>query len=263
MCFRCPSKIGLGLVLSILPCLAAQGVLSVCADPNNMPFSNEQRQGFENKLAELVAGELGEQIQYTWWSQRKSFIRNSLDAGRCDVLMGIPTALGAVTATQPYYRSTYVFVSRHDRNLHVTSLDDPRLRQWRIGIHVVGDDYAPPAGALARRGIAANVAGFSLFGRYGEKDPPRKLVDAVARGDVDVGIVWGPFAGYFARCENVALEIVPVSPAMFLGVPFTYEISMGVRKGDEALKTKLDKVLESESQAIQQILAEYGVPQVH
>ncbi|MBV9764234.1 MAG: substrate-binding domain-containing protein [Acidobacteriaceae bacterium] len=237
--------------------------LRVCADPNNLPFSNEQGQGFENKLAELVSGKLGEQLQYTWWSERKSFIKNSLDAGRCDVVMGVPTALESVTATRPYYRSTYAFVSRHDRDLRVTSLDDARLTQLRIGIHVVGDDYAPPAVALARRGITQNIAGFSLFGEYGAPNPARKLIDAVARGDVDIAIVWGPFAGYFAQCEDTPLDIVPVAPSMFLGIPFTYEISLGVRKGDQALKTKLDSVLESESKKIQQILVQYGVPQVH
>ncbi len=260
MSFRCLSV----LAFIALPCIAAdQTALRVCADPNNMPFSNQQGQGFENRLAELVAGKLGAKLEYTWWSQRKSFIKNSLDAGRCDVIMGIPATLDAVTATKPYYRSTYVFVSRHDRALRVMSLDDPRFSEWRIGIHVVGDDYAPPAAALARRGVTANIVGFSLFGEYGEENPPRKIVDAVAHGDVDIAIVWGPFAGYFAKQEQVALDIVPVSPAMFLAVPFTYDISMGVRKGNDALKEQLDGVLEGESAAIQQILVQYGVPQIH
>ncbi len=252
-----------GFLLLALPCVAAdQAVLRVCADPNNMPFSNERRQGFENKLAELVAAKLGAKLQYTWWSQRKSFVKNSLDEGRCDALMGVPSALASVTATKSYYRSTYVFVSRHDRSLGIKSLDDPRMGQWRIGIHVVGDDYAPPAAALARRGITANISGFSLFGEYGERDPPRKIIDAVARGDIDLAIVWGPLAGYFAKCENTALDIAPVTPALFLGIPFTYDISIGVRKGNEALRAQMEQVLEAESGAIQQILLQYGVPQV-
>ncbi|MGA8026527.1 MAG: substrate-binding domain-containing protein [Bryobacteraceae bacterium] len=238
-----------------------QTVLRACADPNNMPFSNEQGQGFENKLAELISSKLGMKLEYTWWSQRKSFIKNSLDAGRCDVLLGIPTSLESVLATEPYYRSTYVFVSRRDRNLNIHSLADERLDHLRIGIHVVGDDYAPPAMALARRGVTANITGFSLFGEYGETDPPRKIIDAVARGEIDVAIVWGPLAGYFAKYADAPLDIVPVCPATFFGVPFTFEISMGVRKGDEALKAKLEPVLRNESAAIQQILIEYGVPQ--
>lgn len=259
MSFRCLSLV----FVAVLPCLAAeQRVLRVCADPNNMPFSNERGEGFENKLAEMIAGTLGARLEYTWWSERKSFIRNSLDQGRCDVVLGVPSTLDSITATRPYYRSTYVFVSRRDRNLNITSLDDPRLSNWRIGIHVVGDDYAPPAYALARRGITSNIVGFSLFGEFGEPNPPARLIDAVARGDLDVGIVWGPFAGYFAKSAKASLDVVPVSPAVFLAVPFTYDISVGVRKGNDALKTELDGAVENDSAAIQQVLLQYGVPQV-
>ncbi len=260
MFFRC---LRLALVAA-LPGLAADpGVLRVCADPNNLPFSNDQGKGFENKIAELIAGKLGDKLEYTWWSQRKSFIKNSLDQGRCDVLMGVPSTLQSITATKPYYRSTYVFVSRHDRALGITSLQDPRLEKCRIGIHVVGDDYAPPAAALARRGITANVVGFSLFGEYGQPNPPATIIDAVLRGDVDVAIVWGPLAGYFAKNASTPLDIVPVSPSVFLAVPFVYDISVGVHKGNQELKSELDNVLESESVPIEQILSQYGVPQVH
>jgi mxaJ protein len=259
MFFRCLSV----FLLAVLPGMAAEErVLRVCVDPNNMPFSNEQGQGFENKLAELIAGKLGAKLEYVWWSQRKSFVRNSLDEGRCDLIMGVPSSLSSVTATKPYYRSSYVFVSRHDRNLELTSLADPRLPEWRIGVPVVGDDYAPPAAALARRGITQNVIGFSLFGQYGEQSPPRKIIDAVANGEVDVAIAWGPLAGYFVNRETVALDVVPVSPPMFLSIPFTYDISAGVRKGNDTLRAEVDHVLESESGTVQQILAEYGVVQV-
>ena len=261
MRFPCLSLV---LLLVVSMAFAAdQPVLRICADPNNLPFSNEHGQGFENKLAELMAAGMGAKLEYTWWSQRKSFIKNTLDAGRCDVLMGVPTSLDSVEATKPYYRSTYVFVSRHDRNLRITSLDDPRFEQWRVGVHVVDDNLAPPAAALARRGITANVTGFSLFGAYGEANPPRKLIDAVANGTIDVAIVWGPFAGYFAKQEPVELDIVPVSPAMFLAVPFTFDVSAGVRKGDVGLKNQVNSVLEAQAPQIREILAEYGVPQVH
>lgn len=262
--FLSASRISVGsLLIAALPLLSsAQTVLRVCADPNNLPFSNDQDQGFENKLAELLAAKLGAKLEYTWWSERKSFLKNSLDAGRCDLVIGVPSSLASVSATQPYYRSTYVFVSRHDRHLQVASLDDPRLDEWRVGVHVVGDDYAPPAAALARRGITKNIVGFSLFGEYGEQNPPRKLIDAVANGNIDLAIVWGPFAGYFAKQENVALDIVPVSPPTFLAVPFTYDISAAVRKGNDALRAEVDRVLETESVAVDQILAEYGVPRV-
>ncbi len=251
-------------LICFLPLVAAgQNALRVCADPNNLPFSNQQGEGFENKLAELIAAKLNAKLEYTWWTQRKSFAKQSLDQGACDVVMGVPSSLPDVLATKPYYRSTYVFVSRHDRNLQITSLADPRLSDLRIGIHVVGDDYAPPAYALARRGITRNVVGFSLFGQYGEVNPPRKLIDAVDRGDLDLAIVWGPFAGYFGQASKARLDIVPVMPATFLGVPFAYNISAGVRKANETLAAQLDQILESESASIQEILAQYGVPQVH
>ncbi len=263
MSFRCLSVLAGLLLIVVLPVTAAdQPLLRVCADPNNLPFSNREGQGFENKLAEVLAAKLGEKLEYTWWIERKSFVKNSLEGGRCDVVMGLPTSLSSVATTRPYYRSTYVFVSRCDRKLHVTSLDDPRFTQWRVGVHVVGDDYAPPAAALARRGITKNVIGFSLAGEYGEQNPPRKLIDAVAHGDIDIALVWGPFAGYFAKQESVALDIAPISPATFLAVPFTYDISAGVRKGDETLRSALDKAIEANSEVIQEILDEYGVPEV-
>ncbi|MBV9405400.1 MAG: quinoprotein dehydrogenase-associated putative ABC transporter substrate-binding protein [Acidobacteriaceae bacterium] len=248
---------------AIASALAAdQPLLRVCADPNNLPFSNQQRQGFENKLAELFAAQLGAHLEYTWFAERKSFLKNSLDAGQCDLVVGVPGSLTSVDTTKPYYRSTYVFVARHDRNLGITSLNDPRLTDMKIGIHVVGDDYAPPAAALARRGITKNITGFSLFGEYGEANPPRKLIDAVARGDIDIAIAWGPFAGYFAREQSVPLDITPVSPAMFLAVPFTYDIAAAVRKGNTALKVQLDSVIAANSAAIHEILSDYAVPQV-
>lgn len=126
---------------------------------------------------------------------------------------------------------------------------------------MTGEDLAPPAYALAQRGTTRNVVGFSLFGAYGEENPPRKIVDAVERGDIDVAIVWGPFAGFFAQRAKTPLEITPVAPRIFFGVPFTYD--MAVRKGNDGLKDELNAVLERESAAIQGLLAQYGVPEVH
>lgn len=257
---RCLS---LGLMCALPFVAATQSTLRVCADPNNLPFSNQQGQGFENKLAELVAAKLDAKLEYTWWAQRKSFVKHSLDQGACDVIMGVPSSDPELLATKPYYRSTYVFLSRHDRNLHITSLADARLTELRIGIHVVGDDYAPPAYALARRGITRNIIGFSLFGEYAEPNPPRRLVAAVDKGEVDLAIVWGPFAGYFGQIAKAQLDIAPVTPATFFGVPFVYDIAAGVQKGNEALKVQLDQILESESAPIRQLLTQYGVPTVH
>jgi len=141
--------------------LAAQErKLRVCADPNNLPFSNEAGEGIENRLAELLAHDMHAQVEYTWWAERKSFLKNSLGAGLCDVVMGVPPELDTVSATRPYYTSTYVFVERQDRGLKIASLNDPRLQQLRIGIHLVGENYAPPAHLLATRGIARQLVGY-------------------------------------------------------------------------------------------------------
>ncbi len=259
MYFRCLRI----LLAGAFSCLAADpNTLRVCADPNNLPYSNEHGQGFENKLAQLLASSLDMTLEYTWWAQRKSFVRNSLNEGRCDVLMEVPSSLDSVEATRPYYRSSYVFVSRRDRDLQIKSLADPRLATWRIGIHVVGDDYAPPASALAARGITQKISGFSLFGAYGESDPSRKIIDAVERGAVDLAIVWGPIAGYFAKSAASPLVIQPVLPPAMNGIPFVFDMSIGVRKGDNARKAMLEAALTKDSAQIAAILAEYGVPQV-
>ncbi len=238
---------------------AAARMLRVCADPNNLPYSNRNQQGFENRIAELLARHLGAKIEYIWWAQRGNFLRDSLEAGRCDLWVGVPAGVDGAAVTRPYYTSSYVFVSRTDRALRVSSLFDERLERWRIGIHVVGNDYAPPARVLAQRGLSANLVPYSLFGRYGEKNPPARLLDAVAHGDVDVAIVWGPFAGFFAKRESTPLEILPVTPPSYLAVPFTYQISMGVRKAESKLEAELDGIIGRECAPIARILADYGI----
>jgi quinoprotein dehydrogenase-associated probable ABC transporter substrate-binding protein len=243
-------------------------LLRVCADPNNLPFSNRRLEGFENRIAGLMAREMGAEVAYTWWPQRRGFVRNTLNAGACDVVMGIPSSYELVLATRPYYRSTYVFVSRQDRHLGVRSFDDPLLRRLRIGVQLVGDDYAnaPPAHALAARGVIGNVHGYSVYGDYRQESPPAAVVEAVARGEVDVAVVWGPLAGWFARRQThrrIPLEIVPVSPQIDLPfLPFVFDISMGVRRGDTELKEKLDGILERKRSEIDAILDESGVPRV-
>ncbi len=251
------------LMLPVCLLAADSHVLRVCADPNNLPFSNEQGQGFENKLAELVASKLGDALEYTWWAERKSFVKNSLEAGRCDVIMGLPEGIDSAETTNPYYRSSYVFVSRRSDALHIDSLRDPRLARLRIGMHIVGEDYAPPAFVLARRGITQNISGYSLFGAYGEANPAGKIIEAVDRGEIDIAIVWGPFAGYFAKSATNPLDVVPVTPSTDLGIPLAYDIAMGVRKGDTALRAHLNEVIQGDAIEIQNILQQYGIPEVH
>ncbi|HEX4440600.1 MAG TPA: substrate-binding domain-containing protein [Thermoanaerobaculia bacterium] len=239
--------------------------LRVCADPNNLPFSNRRLEGFENKIADLLARDLGARVSYTWWAQRRGFFRNTVKAGLCDVVLGVPTGMEMVATTRPYYRSTYVFVYRADRGLDLRTLDDPVLKTLRIGVQLAGDDYAntPPAHALSRRGIVANVVGFTLYGDYAAANPPARIVEAVARGEVDVAIVWGPLAGYFARRQRVPLRVVPVSPSIDPpSMPFVFDIAVGVRRKDEDLKKKIDAFLERRRPEIDAILDAYGVPRV-
>jgi mxaJ protein len=239
--------------------------LRVCADPNNLPFSNLHGDGLENALATLVARDLGADVAYTWQPQRRGFVRNTLAAGLCDVMMSVPTSFERVLVTAPYYRSTYVFVSRKDRALDVRSFDDPALRGLRIGVQVIGDDYAnpPPLTALARRGIVTNVVGYSVYGNYAQPNPPARIIDGVARGDVDVAIAWGPLAGYFATREPVPLVLVPVTPQVDLPfLPLVFDMSMGVRRGDTALRDDLDRVIERRRTEIAGVLRDFGVPRV-
>ena len=240
-------------------------VLRVCSDPNNLPFSNVRLEGFENKLASLIARDLHADVKYTWWAQRRGFLRNTLKAHECDVVMGLPTGVDMAAVTQPYYRSTYVFVSRKDRHLGITSFDDPSLKKLKIGVQLIGDDgaNAPPAHALATRGVVGNVHGYPVYGDYTKPNPPARIVDAVANGEIDLAIVWGPLAGYFAKQERVPLDVVPVSPQIDLPfLPFVYDIALATRHDDTALRNELEGVLERRKPEIDRLLAQYGVPRV-
>jgi mxaJ protein len=239
--------------------------LRVCADPNNLPFSNQRREGFENRIAEIVARELHRPLTYFWLPQRRGFVRNTLTANQCDVVIGVPAESEMLRPTRPYYRSTYVFVSRQDRALHLRSFDDPRLKTLTIGIQVTGDDYAnpPAAQALAARQIVENVRGYTVYGDYSRPNPPRALIDAVADGKIDLAVAWGPLAGYFARREPIAMELMPVSPAADSRfVRFVFDISMGVRRDDAALAKALDAVIARRRAEIRRVLVDYGVPLV-
>ncbi|CAN5359907.1 substrate-binding domain-containing protein [soil metagenome] len=237
--------------------------LRVCADPNNLPFSNEKQEGFENKIADILADELKVPVEYTWWAQRRGFIRNTLRAGICDVVIGVPNSFELALTSRPYYRSTYVFVYRKDKKLVIRSFDDEILKNIRIGAHLIGDDNAnsPPVHALVKRGIRENIVGYTVYGDYKEDSPPSKLIKAVSNGEIDVAIAWGPLAGYFAKKEKVPLEIIPVSPQIDLPyLPMVYEISLGVRRGEEEYLMKLEKALDHRKDEIQKILNEFGVP---
>jgi quinoprotein dehydrogenase-associated probable ABC transporter substrate-binding protein len=244
---------------------AAQGTapFRVCADPQNLPFSNDRLEGFENRIAELIAKDFGATPSYIWWGQRRGFIRNTMNAtleeGRCDFVMGVPDKYDLVLTTRPYYRSTYVFVYPRGKGLTIASLDDPALKRLKIGVHLLGDDYTnpPPVHELSKRGIVENVMGFSTF--YSTDNPPSTIIDAVAAGRIDVAIVWGPLAGYFARRQRVDLALVPV-PSGTGDLPFAFDIAMGVKRGNEPLRKRVQAVLDKRQAEITKILKEYGVP---
>jgi mxaJ protein len=237
--------------------------LRVCSDPNNMPYSNEQEEGFENRIAEILADELGAELSYVWYPQRNLQIREVFREGECDLIMGVSDGSPLVRTTLPYYQSTYVFVYRDDADFEIESLDDPDLQNLRIGVQVPGGESAsiPPTQALANRGLSPNFTGFSIFGNYTEPEPLRPIIDAVVDGEVDVSVVWGPVAGYFAKESEVPLTLVPVTPQIeppFL--PMVFAISAAVRQGDEDFADLLDRALTIRWDDVQAVLEEYNVP---
>jgi mxaJ protein len=254
------------MIVVFVPFLRADNerVLRIAADPNNLPFSNDRLEGFENRIGELIADELGARVEWVWHAQRRGFFRETLKENNADVVLGVPEHFDLVLTTRPYYRSTYVFVTRADEQLDVQSLDDPQLRRLKIGVQMIGNDgmNTPPAHALANRGIIDNVIGYTVYGDYAQQNPPARVVDAVAEGEVPIAIVWGPLAGYFAKRESVPLTLRPVQPERDGAFPFTFAIAAGVRKGNTDLRDEINRVLESKRAEIEKILDEYNLPRL-
>ncbi|HEX2658872.1 MAG TPA: quinoprotein dehydrogenase-associated putative ABC transporter substrate-binding protein [Polyangia bacterium] len=258
-------SLALLVTLAAAPAPAPPMRLRVCADPNNMPFSNQRGEGLENALARLVAQELGAELTYVWLPQRRGFVRQTLGAGACDVMMEAPVPFARAAVTRPYYRSSYAFVFRRDRSLRLHSLDDPALRRMRIAVSTIGDDYAntPPAEALARRGLITNLVGVPVYGDYGKRDPQAAIVEAVASGAVDVAIVWGPTGAWFASRVSVPLNVVPIGRAADdPPLPLAFDIGMAVRRDDTALRDRLDRLLTRApvQRRIAGILADFHIP---
>ena len=239
-------------------------MLRIAADPNNLPFSNDRLEGFENKIAELIARELHCKVEYHWRAQRRGFFRETLKSADVDLVMGVPAHFDMALTTAPYYRSSYVFLSRGDRNFHVSSFDDPKLRNLKVGVQLIGNDGVdtPPAHALAARGIVNNVIGFTLYGDYSQRNPPARIIDAVVNGDVDIAVAWGPLAGYFAKQSKTPLEITPVTPEKDGPLRFAFDVSLGVSKQKRELRNELDIFLANHRSEINGILDEYNVPRV-
>jgi quinoprotein dehydrogenase-associated probable ABC transporter substrate-binding protein len=253
----CRKLLSIAITLCVsVPLLGQSREYRVCADPDNLPFSNRKQQGFENRIADLLARDRHARIIYVWQRMGRGFVREYFGKSRCDLVIGIPEKYNQLLTTRPYYRSSYVFVSRRNAHLHPASLNDSSLRQMRIGVQILDDDYAPPAMALARRGMQANLVGFETTGN----DAP-SIMRAVADRKVDTAIVWGPLAGYFAQQYPGKLTLTPVQPSVDPpGVPFTFAISMGVKKGNTQFRDELQTFLDRRHQGIEAILRRYRVP---
>jgi mxaJ protein len=242
------------------PQQAQAPVLRVCADPDNLPYSHRDGSGFENRIAQLVASDFGLPLEYAWLADRRGFVRKTLGAGLCDVILGVPANFERTLNTRPYYRSSYVLVEPAAHASSPATFADPRLRQWRVGVQLVGDDLAttPPGHALALSGAVQNVVGYPI---PGEQPAAARIVQALARGELDAAFVWGPQAGYYVNHAPVPLRVHYVPPpAELKDQPFVFAIAMGVQRGDRALRDRLDDFIARRQADIARVLADYGVP---
>jgi len=231
-------------------------VFSVCADPHNMPFSTDKGEGFENKLAELFANKLGKGIAYAWYPQATGFVRNTLAAHRCDVIMGAPQGDDMVQVTNPYYRTAYALVFKQGRGLEgVDTLEDPRLKGKRIGI-VAG---TPPGNNMATNGLMANAKPYPLVVDTRVDSSAEAMMRDLEAGDIDVGVLWGPMAGYYARQARSPMTVVPLVKET-TGPRLAYRIAMGVRFADQDWKRLLNRMITENQPAINKLLLSYGVP---
>jgi mxaJ protein len=238
----------------------ATDALRVCADPDNLPYSRADGSGFENRIAQLLAQDMQVPLEYAWLPDRRAFVRKTLGSQLCDVIIGVPADFERTATTQPYYRSTYVFVERASDTPPVRSFDDPRLKAMRIGVQLIGNDLAasPPGELLARHGHTQNVRGLPLAG---DEPSAQRAVEAIERGEIDAAVLWGPQAGYFAKRSSVPLRVSALpAPA---DAHFQFAIAMGVRRGDGELRSRLDDFIKRRGADIDRILAEYDVPRVN
>lgn len=232
---------------------ASAAELRVCADPDAMPSSNRRQQGFDNKVAEVLGRDLHASVVYNWQRNGRGFVRDILNKDACDIVLGVPTAVRAMLTTRPYYRSTYVFVTRRDRELHLHTFHDAQLKNLKIGVQVLEEEYAPPGQVLGRHGLVTNIVG------YDTTESPASIINAVYRKQVDTAIVWGPLAGYFAKQHPGRLEITPTPPAD-PPVPMAFSISLGVSKKHPELRDRLNAAIQRRQREIDRILRAYGVP---
>jgi mxaJ protein len=238
-------------------------MLSVCADPANLPYSDDQQPGFENKIADLLATDLHAGLNYTWQRSYRSFLKRTLFAGACDVVIDVPTTLPGLAVTKPYYASSYVAVTRAGDTRHFVSFDDAWLTDAHIGVQLIGADHSAtaPTQALAIRGNTKHLTGFAMRTASPAATPQGAIIDAVADGTIDIAFVWGPIAGYFAKAHGKTLRLEkitndPKNPDLI----FSYAMSMGVRNADTALRDRLQGAIDRHQTEIATILSDYGIP---
>ncbi len=229
--------------------------LRVCADPSNLPFSNDKGEGFENKIAELLAAELGVSVLYTWYPDSTGFIRNTLRARRCDLIMGTISGNDMLQNTNPYYRSAFALIYRKDAGLSLHSLDDEALKTLKLGA-IAG---TPPVTILAQKALLKNLRPYQLLVDTRFQHPGQDMVHDVAEGVIDVGILWGPMAGYYARQESVPLEVVALKTEN-AAIRLDYRITMGVRHNEPEWKRDINNLIRKKQGEINRILLGYGVP---
>jgi quinoprotein dehydrogenase-associated probable ABC transporter substrate-binding protein len=242
---------------------ATKTSLTVCADPANLPYSDEKQEGFENRIATLLADDLGAELRYFWFAEHRSFFRRTLLDGQCDLVVSVPSGLSMVATTQPYFASSYVAVTRAKDGRRFTSFDDAWLKDARIGLQMVAKEgvTTPVAMALSRRGLNQHLVPFALWADAGDPAPQGKIVDAVADGAIDVALVWGPFAGYFAKKHGAILRIDPVvADPQAPDLVFVFPMAIGVRKADTDLRDRLQAALDHRKSEIAAILKDYDIP---
>ena len=231
-------------------------VLRVCADPRNMPFSSEKGEGFENKIAELFAEKLQKKLDYAFFPQATGFVRVTLGAHRCDVIMGFPQGNDLVQGTNPYYRTTYALVSKPGSGLEdVTTLEDERLKGKHIGI-IAG---TPPATYMAVNGLMADAKPYPLMIDTRVDSSAEAMINDLTSGAIDAGILWGPMAGFYAKKSTPPLHVTPLLKEK-TGPRLVYRIGMGVRPADQNWKRELNRLIQENQPTINKILLDYGVP---
>jgi quinoprotein dehydrogenase-associated probable ABC transporter substrate-binding protein len=236
------------------------GILRVCADPDNMPFSDSTGAGLENKVAELMAKTWNSKLEYVWWAAPRGMMR-MLNGFYCDVTIQMPVLSDMAGVTRPYFRTSYVMVQRKDAPHQVTGLDDPALKKMKIGVHLFAADgeNTPPAMALSSHGVVGNLVGFSTT-YVGGMNKPEDIVRAVEDKTIDMAFVWGPIAGYYAKQIGADLVLTAVADDSVSHIPFVYSMGMATRRRERQFKDSLEKFITSKAPEIQALLQQYGIP---